>query len=269
MKTKIDKDAVQAFLDIYAKTCLNSTDSECDWRTDAKARWLMQAIADGKDLSGMDLSGINLKNAVINGAKLKGANLSGALLYNTTIENSDLSDCDLSGAHMEKTSFYNSDLQDLKLDLVFAKELNAEDCLLDEETRKKLTALNLLTEKIMNGEIHLKDLSWSDLLCVDFSKLDLKDIDLTDVDLSCLDLTKLNLKGTYIDPKQLRSLEGLLRYHHIIRNKEIQQQATARMKQLLVEKKRNFERQATAATVSPTKVAGTINTFAGLERRRD
>ena len=59
-------------------------------------------------------------------------------------------------------------------------------------------------------------------MAVDLSQLDLADVNLEDVDLSCISLETINLKGTYIDPKQLRSLQGLLYFQAIAKEEATQ-----------------------------------------------
>lgn len=228
MKRKIDQNIIQAFLELYAKNCLETTEEDFDWRSDPKAVELLESIACGEDLRGRDFSGVNLKNAVIKNTSLKGVNLTGALLYNTVIENTDLSDANLSAAHLENVYVANSDLTGIEIPLIYVHNLHMKTTEIEDHTKKKLKALSALTKRLKNGEISLKDLSWTDLLSVDLSQIDLTDINLEDVDLSCISLEKVNLKGTYIDPKQMRSLQGLLHFQALA--------TTEKLKKLIADK---------------------------------
>lgn len=66
-----------------------------------------QADLSGKDLSGLDLKGAYLSEADLEGAKFHGANLEGAEL-----DSCNLKDADFSGANLKNASFHDADTED-------------------------------------------------------------------------------------------------------------------------------------------------------------
>lgn len=188
-----------------------------DYRSDARAVELVRAVKAGEDLSGCNFKGINLKKADLSGARLAGANLSEAILYQTSFKGADLKGTHFTGAYLEGVDFEDADLTGAHFEGVFARALTLNRAQIDEEALKKLTALELLIQKIESGEIDIRFLSRADLLCLDLRRLDLTHVDLEGLDLSGFILEGVNLRGTYIDPKQLMSLEGLQHYYMSVR----------------------------------------------------
>ena len=210
---------VLSFLSLYEKVQAASTPrSQNDWTTDDRAVAFMEALKAGKDVSGFDLSGVNLKGMCLKGFHLSGVNFSGAFLYDAIFEDCYLADCNFDEAHLEKTTFVRCDLSHASFKRSFVKSVLLEgNNLIDLEEKQKIEALNSIQRKIESGEIDLKSLSWEELKALPLSKLDLSGVDLTGVDLSCFALEDLNLKGVYIDPKQVRALNLLLQNQEVAR----------------------------------------------------
>lgn len=187
-----------------------------DYTSDPKAVALVEAVKAGKDLSGQDFSGVNLIGADLSGAKLSGANFSGAVFYKTTAKNCDFSGSDFSGAYMEDFDAESADFSGVKFHHVFARRFNFKNAKIDPNELKKLNALEHLIELIEAGQIDIHCLSKQDLMHLDLRRLDLSKVDLEGIDLSAFVLEGINLCGTYIDPKQLMSLEGLQHYHRSV-----------------------------------------------------
>ena len=187
-----------------------------DYKTDPKAVALVEAIKAGKDLSGQDFSGVNLKGADISGAKLQGANLSGAIFYKTTANKCDFQGACFDGAYMEYFDGSGSNFTDASFKHVFVRNLNLKKAQIDEKELAKFSAIEQLIRLIEAGQIDIRCLTKQDLMHLDLRRIDLSKVDLEGIDLSALILEGVNLCGTYIDPKQLMSLEGLQHYHRSV-----------------------------------------------------
>ena len=187
-----------------------------DYKSDPKAVALVEAIKAGEDLSGRDFSGVNLKGADISGAKLQGANLSGAIFYKTTANKCDFQGANFDGAYMEYFDGSGSNFQDASFKHVFVRNLNLKKAQIDEKELAKFSAIEQLIHLIETGQLDIRCLSKQDLMHLDLRRIDLSKVDLEGVDLSALILEGVNLCGTYIDPKQLMSLEGLQHYHRSV-----------------------------------------------------
>ncbi len=187
-----------------------------DYKTDPKAVALVEAIKAGEDLSGRDFSGVNLKGADISGAKLQGANLSGAIFYKTTANNCDFKGVCFDGAYLEYFDGTGSDFREASFKHVFVRNLNLNKAKIDEKELAKFSAIEHLIHLIETGQLDIRCLSKQDLMHLDLRRIDLSKVDLEGVDLSALVLEGVNLCGTYIDPKQLMSLEGLQHYHRSV-----------------------------------------------------
>ena len=183
-----------------------------DYRSDPKAVALVQAVKAGKDLSGQDFSGLNLIGADISGGKFKGANFSKAIFYKTTAKKCQFEEADFTEAYWESSWFEDSDFRGAKLTQLYARGNDFTNAKLDPEAVNRLNALDKLIKLLEAGEIDIRSLSKEDLLCLDLRRIDLSKIDLDDIDLSVFVLEGVNLRGTYVDPKQLLSLEGWVQY---------------------------------------------------------
>ena len=193
-----------------------------DYKSDPRAVALVEAVKAGKDLSGQDFSGVNLKGADISGAKLQGANLQGAILYKTTANKCDFKGANFDGAYIEYFDGSGSDFRDASFKHVFVRNTNFKKAKIDEKELSKFAAIEQLIHLIESGQLDIRCLSKADLMHLDLRRIDLTNVDLEGVDLSGLILEGVNLCGTYIDPKQLMSLEGLQHYHQFVQKKKEQ-----------------------------------------------
>lgn len=208
-----------------------------DYRSDKRAVEFVQAVKAGIDLQGRDFSGINLKGADISGACLKGANLSGAVFYKTTAKNCDFEGADFTEAYLEEVDFEGSDFTGADWSRIYARKLNLKNTAIDEKELKKLTALEFLINQIEAGNIDIRFLSKADLLHLDLRRLDLTKVDLKGIDLSSFVLEGVNLRGVYIDPNRLLSLEGLLHYYREVEKMDAKAIKTATLKFAQAKKK--------------------------------
>ncbi len=185
--------------------------------TDLRAVTLLEDIKAGKDVSGKDYTGINLKGADISGVDFSGCNFSKAIIYQTKARNCDFSGAKFDDAYMEEAVFSGSKFQDVSLKRVFSRNNDFKNTMLDSDAEKYFSDFDKFLLLIETGKIDIRTLSKSDLLCVDIRRLDLSKIDLIGLDLSNFALDGINLSGTYIDPKQLLSLNGLQKYYFDLR----------------------------------------------------
>ncbi len=179
-----------------------------DYRSDERAVRLVEAVRSGKELSGCDFAGINLKGADLSGGLFDGCNFKGAVFYKTKAENADFSNCCFDEAYFEDSDLSGCDFSGATFKRAFFKNNKTQKAFFDEESEKYLTELEKIIHLIESGEIDIRTLSKEDLICLDVRRLDFSKIDLTDIDLSVFALDGINLCGTYIDPKQLMSLNG-------------------------------------------------------------
>ena len=68
------------------------------------------------DLSGKDLSGLDLKGAYLSEADLENTNLKGANLEGAELDSCNLKDADFSGANLKNASFYDAEMEDVSFD---------------------------------------------------------------------------------------------------------------------------------------------------------
>lgn len=126
-------------------------------RRDKAGPQLVEAVFQGMDLSGVNLSHAELSGADFENAKLSGANLSGALLYDADLRFADLTGANLSNAYLYKAILIETRLHDAKL-----------------------TSANFGS---------------ADLARADFTDTDLRGAILADADLSEADFSRANLKS--------------------------------------------------------------------------
>ncbi len=179
-----------------------------DYRSDVRAVRLIEDIRNGKKISACDFSGINLKGADISGGLFHDCSFKGAIFYKTKAQTCDFTDCCFDEAYMESSDFMGCDFTNASFKKAFSKNNNWDKAFLDKEDLKYLSALEQIIRLIEQGKIDIHSLSKDDLLGLDIRRLDFSKVDLEDLDLSVFALDGINLCGTYIDPKQLMSLEG-------------------------------------------------------------
>lgn len=179
------------------------------YQTDERSVRLVAGVQAGKEFKNEDFSGLNLKGADISGGKFSGCSFEGAVFFQTKAAACDFSNCDFTGGYFEEADLTGSCFTGATFKRAFFKKNKTQNALFDEEELKYLTELEKLIRLIEAGEIDIRGISKADLLHLDVRRLDFSKIDLTgDLDLSVFALDGVNLCGTYIDPKQLMSLEG-------------------------------------------------------------
>lgn len=184
-----------------------------DYRSDSRALALIEAIKSGKDLSGQDFTGVNLKGADISGGRFKGSNFSKACFYETKAQGCDFTQADFTDASIEKSDLTESVFKGSTFKRTFARDNDFTGAIVDDGAIRFFTALEKIILLIEQGELDIRELSKEDLLCLDIRRLDFTNIDLEGLDLSVFALDGINLSGTYIDPKQLMSRDGLNQYY--------------------------------------------------------
>lgn len=214
-----------------------------DYHTDFRAVQLVENIRRGKRMKQMDFSGVNLKGADISEGHFEDCNFKGAVFYKTNASTCDFTGCCFDEAYMEDSIFDGSDFTNATFKRVFSKNNQWKNAFLDEEAGRYLTVLEKIIKLIEQGKIDIHTLSKSDLLHLDIRRLDFSKIDLEDLDLSMFALDGINLCGTYIDPKQLMSLEGWNSYCLDLRKtKEVTRARLCR--RIMTEQEENLRRYA-------------------------
>ena len=178
-----------------------------DYKSDARAVRLVADIRAGKDLSGQDFSGINLKGADISGGHFAGASFKGAIFYKTDAHGADFSDCDFTEAYFEDSDFSDCTLTGANFQKTYLRKLKTDNADMDTDLEKRLTAMEFLIKKIESGEIDIHCLTRSELMCLDLRRLDMSRVDIDGLDLSAFNLEGVNLRGVYINPLQKLSMD--------------------------------------------------------------
>lgn len=180
-----------------------------DYKSDERAVRLVADVHAGKDLSGQDFSGINLKNADISGGRFQGCSFRGAIFYQTKAQGADFTGSDFEGAYFEKTDLSKAHLKGAKFCHTYLRDLDLKDAEVDDETLRRIDAMAWLIRKVENGEIDISMLTAPELQCLDLRRLDLSRLDWQSMDFSMFDMEGVCLPGVHIDPKQLLGLETL------------------------------------------------------------
>jgi uncharacterized protein YjbI with pentapeptide repeats len=137
------------------------------WRTETFEQWQRGVQLEDPaetliDLSGADLSGVNLRGALLYHVDLSGANLHGA---------------DLRQVNCDSTNFCDADLSAVNLSQAY------------------LPGINLFGAKLNGANLSEADLNWTILKKVDFRGVDLTGAKLIGTDLRYADLSQSNLSG--------------------------------------------------------------------------
>ena len=188
----------------YVSDDLSILPSEADtYKTDIQALELIKILKEGKSVSGLDFTGVNLKGADLSGYNLDGINLSKANLTDTNLSKSSLKNANLSYAYMENTNLDEADVTNTVFKGVVHKNCSMEGTVIDEENKKYLQTLDWLIEQIEKGKIKLPELPQDQLHFLDLRMMDLSKVDVSDIDLSAFVLDGVNLSGTYIDRRHI------------------------------------------------------------------
>jgi uncharacterized protein YjbI with pentapeptide repeats len=154
--------------------------------------------ASTKDLSGMDLSGGNLRGADLSRTNLKGANLEKA-----DLSLANLAEADLTGAKLSKAVIRGTNLRGTKIGKKGTKEetkLDREAFVVWQAVNERLdglnmSRLNLLGVNLNNASLIKANLSNSDLSFATFRGANLTGANLRGAKLESADFTDANLAG--------------------------------------------------------------------------
>jgi|GEM_PF-1369091 len=170
---------------------------------------LRKANLNGANLSKTDLSNANLISTNLNGANLNGANLSKTDLSNANLSKANLISTNLKNADLNGTNLSSADLSDTNLskanlggaDLISAN-LSKANLSQANLTKANLTKANLSQANLINA-----DLSWANLSQANLSNAYLNKANLRFANLSKTDLSKADLNGSNLSGADLRGTE--------------------------------------------------------------
>jgi len=145
------------------------------------------------DLSGMLLTGSNLKDADLTGAKLTDADLSDCVLDGATMSGADLSDANLDGARMVGVDLRGSTLRSARLRNANLHKADLRDG--SNARRGKTGTLTAITMKLGPTHMEKADLSGADLREANMTAVIATHTDFTDADLQGAILAHANLRG--------------------------------------------------------------------------
>jgi len=157
--------------------------------------WMNLSGADlsGKDLSETNLVGANLANADLTGVDLAGKDLSGVNLSGVDLSGKDLSGTILVGANLANADLTGVDLAGLDLRLVNLSEVDLSG--------KDLSGTNLEAAFLIDSNLSGVDLSGRDFVLTKLVGVNLANTNLTGVDFSQLDLRWVNFSGLDLSGK--------------------------------------------------------------------
>jgi len=151
----------------------------------------------GADLSELNLAGANLGQADLAGARLAGVNLSGANLARAKLFRADLSQADLSRANLFKANLSQADLA--------GANLNSADLSGAFLIRANLSGANLYGACLKGANLGQASLFRAKLVKANLSQASLFKSDLSEADLSEADLEGANLQEAVLERTNLRS----------------------------------------------------------------
>ena len=127
------------------------------------------------NLSGCNLSGLNLPNEDLSfgnfsNTNLQNANLQGTIFYSTDLTETNLSDADLSNAKMRYAKFLGTNLENAKLFKVDLRNSHLQDVNL---AKANLTKASFFRAKLTNVNLEEANLRGADLTQADFSNANL------------------------------------------------------------------------------------------------
>jgi len=154
---------------------------------------LSGANLSGKDLSDTILVGANLANADLTGVNLSGLNLSFVNLSGVDLSGKDLSGTNLVGANLANTDLSGVNLAGLDLRWINLSEVDLSG--------KDLSGTNLGVTFFVDSNLSGVDLSGRSFLLNKFVGANLVNANLTGVDFSRIDLRRANLSGLDLSGK--------------------------------------------------------------------
>jgi mxaJ protein len=154
------------------------------------------------DLSGIDFKGANLAAAVLNGANLTSANLSRCNLTVSFAQGSNLTNANLQGAMMFSMQLQGANLKGANLSgarlIGDLRRANLEQAVLtkmDGAADMKNQSMGLMRANIVSANLRGADLSGSDFSRADFSFSDLSSANLAGTKLSGAEFSGTDLRG--------------------------------------------------------------------------
>ncbi len=163
-------------------------------------RWREQARnVEEPDLSGAELSGIDLRNADLHGVNFMEANLRGAKLSWSNLYQANLRKADLRYAKLRETDFSQANLawanlQDSTLRQTCLKGANLSWSNLKEAT---LREVNLQGARLQNADLRSANLRDSDLSHASLKEAYLSNADFINIDFNGANLQEADLRGAH------------------------------------------------------------------------
>lgn len=160
----------------------------------------------GTILSAARLLGTRLKSAVLchadlSGANLRKANLSKADFRNADLSNANLQDANLVGANLSGANLKGANLQNANLAEAVLENVNFTNAVF---CRANLSKAKLRQAVLRNLDFSYADLCGADLAYADMSYSDLYNADLTKADLTCAKLDYADMREGILDSANMQ-----------------------------------------------------------------
>ena len=177
-----------------------------------KGRDLSNTNLSGLDLSKMDMSGANLRGANLTNTSLEGvdltdADLTGAILDGAAMRDAELGGANLAGAslfgadltsaHMPNANFEGADLRDTSMNGVVLLDANMTDA--------NLMGADLSDAVMNRASLNGADLRNANLTSAALREVDLSGASLNNADLPSADLRKANMSNTIMEGANLKN----------------------------------------------------------------
>jgi uncharacterized protein YjbI with pentapeptide repeats len=170
-------------------------------------QWRREHVIGRPDLSGADLSGVDLDDAHLAGADLSRAQLIGAHLSNAGLWVTDLGYAQLSGADLSRANLNSSDLTYADL-----RDADLSSAHLDESD---LDHAQLNRANLSRADLHKSHLTYADLTDTDLSRANLGRANLSHAELGGADFTGVALMYTIFADNDLSEIKGLETVRHL------------------------------------------------------
>jgi len=165
---------------------------------------LTEVNLSGEDFSWMNLSGANLSGKDLSGTKLVGANLANADLSGVNLSGLDLSFVNLSGVDLSGKDLTGTNLMGANL---ANADLSGVDLSGKDLSRVNLSGVDLSGKDLSDTILVDANLANADLSGVDLSGKDLSRVNLSEVDLSGKDLSGTNLEAAFLIDTNLSGVD--------------------------------------------------------------
>lgn len=154
----------------------------------------------------IDLSGVQMVNALLPKANLEGADLSNAFLSQANLSNAVLSNANLSNTNLFKATLMNASLSKANLSNAFLSNANLFRAVLTEAdlsgaimTNCDLSEANLSKARLTKANLYKAELPEADLSFADLSEAELSSTNLTGAQLSKANLSGAQLYEAYLN----------------------------------------------------------------------